>query len=77
MFSVRCEKENTELYMINLIAVLYTIASIVLPVAGIVWVWTLAATALKVAATAGIVYVVTDNLLTNYYENNEQYVDKQ
>lgn len=52
-----------------ILVVLYTIASIVLPTAGIVWVWAGAATALRIAATAGIVLLVTDSALNNLSGN--------
>lgn len=63
--------------MIYTLTLLYTVASIVLPIAGIVWVWTWAATALQVAATAGIVLLVTDSALNNLCENQDGDVDKQ
>lgn len=55
--------------MINLIVLLFMVASTVLPIAAIVTVWTSSAIAFKIAMTAGIVLLTMDAALNNYVEN--------
>lgn len=55
--------------MINIIVLLYLVASIVLPVAATVTVWTSNIIALKIMLTAGIVFLTTNTALNNYAEN--------
>lgn len=55
--------------MFELIVLLFTAASLVLPVAAIVAVWTSSAIAFKIAMTALIVLFTTDAALNNYVGN--------
>lgn len=55
--------------MFELIVLLFTAASLVLPVAAIVTVWTSSAIAFKIAMTALIVLFTTDAALNNYVGN--------